>query len=383
MVTRGAKFLAMSVCLALAVPVILVLGPSKLSDYAYRELAYRVIVERVTAGLTDEEQITYALAEWIGSHEFAPPAAQVPAVDLTVFNDLVRGIGWCDQIAWGLSTLLAQRGIPSTLLMLSGAQQESRHTVAAVYLKGEWRVVDPLYKLTFVRPTGQLGTFEDLANPTSRLTLVSAKRDAIKRVDAEFFPQTYYRYFEPAYPATMWAPLTETKDVSRRFVSTVVAAYERVFGDRFVHAFQDAWLRRQSYQSVDEEIFLRARHYDLFFRTEAAAEGYRKFIAMQSAGAPPLDAWYFLGRLQHRTGQWASAIDTFTALLAYDAPLLAADKGGVMWTPFARYFRGTAFEALGALDQAQRDYELSAREYQVDSVIRLSALASRGGRPPS
>jgi transglutaminase-like putative cysteine protease len=138
------RLTALAVAVFIALPAALLMAPQKLRDYAYRELAYRVIADEVTKEATSDAQFAASLLAYVSGHETASSSAQV--VDDTVFNDLVRGIGFCDQQAWGLSTLLAKKHVPATLLMLRGRQQVSQHSVATVFLNGKWRVLDPYYQ---------------------------------------------------------------------------------------------------------------------------------------------------------------------------------------------------------------------------------------------
>ena len=111
------SLVALALFLFLSVPSALLLGPQKLRDYAHRELTCRAIADEVTKNVTGEIQVAESLFTFVSTNGYAPPT--IPAIDTTtVRDDLVRGIAWCDQQAWALSTSSAKKGIPSTLLML-------------------------------------------------------------------------------------------------------------------------------------------------------------------------------------------------------------------------------------------------------------------------
>lgn len=226
----ASRLTGFAVLLFVALPAGLLFAPQKLRDYAYRELAYRVIVDDVTQGVTSDLQIASSLFAFIADHEFAPGNA--PVVDTTVFNDLVRGIGYCDQQAWGLSTLLAKKRIPATLLMLRGRREVSAHTVAIAYLDGKWRILDPFYKQTFTTPSGELATFEELQRDPDLIRTASPKLAALARTKKPFVDE-YVSLYEPGFPPTKWSPLTEAKDPVRRSISALVDGYVTVLGSHF------------------------------------------------------------------------------------------------------------------------------------------------------
>lgn len=326
MTRRYARLIAVAMLVGLILvclipPALAVVAPARLADYVYRELAYRVISDRVTAGAESEMEKADALLNYMSTHEYAPtvhaggyaPGMESRPVDATVMNDLVRGIGWCDQQAWGLATLLAKQEIPGTLLMLRGNTPVSHHSVAEVYLSGEWRILDPFYAVTFVRPNGDLATFDDLQHPEQ---LASDRRGAIEAYQPDFFDDYYFSMFAPDHPPTRWAPLTSSKDVTRRIITRGVDLYEGVFGRAFAHPFQDAWLLRQRYDTEDAKLFFRARHYHLFFRQERALALYARLTTEYPNSSYVEDALYFEAHLRLGMGQWAEAARTFEALLS-------------------------------------------------------------------
>ena len=61
-------------------------------------------------------------------------------VDKNSFNDLIRGIGWCDQQGFLLMNLLNKAGIEKTRL-----RDVKNHTYSEVFFDDKWIIADPFY----------------------------------------------------------------------------------------------------------------------------------------------------------------------------------------------------------------------------------------------
>ena len=344
--------------LATAPALALLAGPKRLRDHAYRELAYRVIADEATRHAKGELQIVDALLAFVSEHETALTGAA--PVDATVLDDLVRGIGFCDQQSWALSTLLATKGIPATMLMLTGRDPISRHSVTSVYVADEWRIVDPLYDLVFFTRTKEPASFEDLSRADRRALLTSPKLPGLERYQPAFL-QWYFGLFDPTHAPIRWHP--DTKDAKRRAVSAVMALYLRL-GNGFAHRFQDAWLRRQVYDSPEIELFVRARHYDLFSRGDLALDHYRRLIAAYPFSSHAEDGLYFMARLLSDQGRVSEAVD------AYDLQLRRFGEQG-RWAILAHHFKGRALEDEG---QGSSESSETCARLQGGQWVRLCAF---------
>jgi hypothetical protein len=341
----------------LALPAALLLAPQKIRDYAYREVAYRVIADEVTKGATSHLQSAASLLAYISEHETAPSTAQV--VDDTVFNDLVRGIGFCDQQAWK---------IPATLLMLRGRQQVSQHSVTTVFLDGQWRVLDPYHHLSFLMPSGDPATFEELQREPRLIRSTNPKLDALERYK-KGFADYYAGLYDPRFPPDKWGSPTDSRNLVRSVITRIVDGYVALLGNRFVHAYQDVYLWRPLGSTPDGNLLMRARHYDLFFRRDAAYAAYQRVLAEYPASPSAEDALYFLGKWYEQQRQWQAAGRTFDQLLARIGP-------HAKWVDTAHYFNGVANEAQQNYPKAMREYLASAAAEQTDAAVRLSAMGA-------
>lgn len=343
--------------LAAVPPIAFLAGPPRLRDHAYRELAYRVIADEATRNAGDELQVVDALHRFVSEHETALTGAA--PVDATVLDDLVRGVGFCDQQSWALSTLLAVKGIPATMLMLRGRDEISRHSVTSVYVAGQWRIVDPLYDLVFFT-AGKPATFDDLSRADRRAVVTSPKLPGLERSQPAFL-QWYFALFDPAHAAIRWHP--DTKDTKRRAVSAVITLYLEL-GNGFAHSFQDGWLRRQAFESPEIELFVRARHHDLFSRRDLALAHYKRLIAGYPYSSYAEDGLYFLARLLADQGHASEAVET------YDLLLRRFGEHG-KWAILAHHFKGRALEdeGLGSAESSETCSRLQGGQW-----VRLCAL---------
>lgn len=68
--------------------------------------------------------------------------------------------GWCGNYVRVFIAFAAQEGYPAHKFHI---QSDGRsHTLAEVYYDGQWRIIDPFFNLVYLRPDGDMATFEEL-----------------------------------------------------------------------------------------------------------------------------------------------------------------------------------------------------------------------------
>lgn len=336
------------------------LGPQKIRDYTYRELTYRVIANTVTKKTENDLAIAKSIHTFINRHVHV--VSNSPVIDESPFFDLVRGIGWCDQQSWGMRELLAKKGIPAKLLMLNGYDSISHHSVAEVYLNGQWVVFDPLNNLIFYNLNGEIASFKDIQQG-------EINYDAFKNKDNNF-ANNYLKLYEAKYPPHRYKPLA-LRDGTRKAVSGIIDFYYALFGKHFANSFQDLYLIRTEHKyfihpfqgsqgsvrlanakhlAPDLELHLKARNYDLFFRHSLALKTYKKLIKQYPDSEYVDDNLYFMGVVYMDIHDWESAVETFTELIGKTSK----------WEGVARQFIQFAYKNLGKRDLSIKDYRVSA-----------------------
>lgn len=376
--------------LAVLLPAAAVVASTSVRDYLYRELSYQVVTNRIVGQEQDPERIALRLNQFIAENVYP---GNGPTLDTNAWNDLVRGVGWCDQDAWLLGTLLATRDIPGRFVMLNADTGGAVHTMAEVQLGGTWRVFDPLFGLVFPQngQNGSLATLADLVRDPSVVT----SHPAVQALPHEVRTKTQQFYADllsssSAKDPTRWAPLTDAKYGTRprRAVRTALRIYLSLFGAWGANRFQDLHMallpdrlpafdaamragNRPVLRTAAEDpalfLYFRARNYHLYERASDAERLYREIIDRYPDAFYAQMSDYFLGQLEFGLGQFQQALDQFsTALERYPNAGLGSQIHDAM---------GRIYEARGELDKAVEHYRLAQDDPMTTAAYRLAQLA--------
>src|SRR5262245_58543294 len=114
----------------------------KTADVFHREMIYMSIVDRFAPANETPLQQSEHLFHFDQTQAF--DIKNYPTVYATPLTPLIRGVGWCDQQAGLLTTLLRRRNIPGRVLALFMKEgQPSNHSVAEALIQGRWILLDP------------------------------------------------------------------------------------------------------------------------------------------------------------------------------------------------------------------------------------------------
>ena len=152
----------------------------KVAYYAYKEVTYRTILNNLCGKEKDPQRVSIKVLDFLHKNLYTPRGAG--AVDEDVYNDLIRGISWCDQRAWALGTLLGRLGIDNRMVMTRNPEGISNHTISELFINGKWRFFDPYWGMVIYDQRGELVSYRDIcANPS--LFYLSPKMTMIKNID--------------------------------------------------------------------------------------------------------------------------------------------------------------------------------------------------------
>ena len=382
---RKKRLVAAATMLLMAGLALSPLLSASLRSYLYRQMSFQLLADRIVGD--DEvspEEITIRIAEYV--EESLYPAGG-PVLDTNAWNDLVRGIAWCDQHVWLMSTLLSKKDIAGRMVFFL---DEGKHVIGEVFLEDEWRAIDPLYGFVFRRPgDNALPTVAELSedpaivfdNERVRALPVEARRNVAK-LFAQMLPVTT----EPS----RWSSLLEIQNasVSRRIVDRTIRLVLSLFGEWPAYRFQDLFLGLLPdrlvaldssaagsnrpifhHRSEDPALFLyyKARNYHLYERDVRAEQHYRELLARYPESPYAEKSEFFLGSLSLQIRRdYPAAVDQLSRFLTRHP-----DSD---WSPIAHYLLGRAYEELGNVDMLLQHYRRVSSDPYVGAAYRLAQL---------
>src|SRR3989338_11463285 len=92
---------ALAFLLLILFPFILLLHKNS-AYYAYKEMTYDIIIADICKGAKGTKNQAILINNFLYQYFSSPHDAIVK--DKDIYSDLIRGIAWCDQRAWALST---------------------------------------------------------------------------------------------------------------------------------------------------------------------------------------------------------------------------------------------------------------------------------------
>jgi len=273
-VIRG--FLFLVTVLVFSPLISLICANSSLGRHTYYEISFQVIAKNELPDSSAEE-ITRAAVDYTRGHLrlFADsrPYSGKP------FDYLIEGVGWCDYQAKVLCKLLAAKGIPCryAFLMVDENVANSPHTVAEVYIRGKWVVVDPLFGLIYQDDRGERIALEEA---TPEVVSMLPQMVSIKRHNPEVF-ECIMAIAERTYPLP-YPPQRSDDFLSEKHIFDLIAdKYVQIFGIKFAHLYQDIFLNLTApkIQEPARRLWYKARNYHLYGRKEKAHTLYRQILA--------------------------------------------------------------------------------------------------------
>lgn len=338
----------------------------KTAYYAYKEVTYRVIINNIIQGKNDPREIVDLFLEYFHNYLFTP--AEAMPVDRDVYNDLIRGIAWCDQRSWGLGTFLGKMGIGNRMLMTRNHEGISNHTLIEVLICGKWGLFDPMFGFVF-KDDNSLVSYEDVCRNPS-LFYLNPNMVKLKDINPEKYDyiKEYFTkniFYENALKPVIWQDPVSSKDFLRKIITGTLDFYISIFGKHFSYLYQDVYLSFFSPSAESDRVYFKARNYDLYSRDDLAASLYRQVIDSFPESQNCKDALFFLGKLYNRTNKANLSIDTLQALLER--------YPNTKWRRIATYFLGYDYELL-------KDFKL-AKDYYWEAEKMYGGSGAGGIQP--
>ena len=325
--------------------------------YCYKEVVYRTIINNIVGSEKDPEQISLKMLEYFNVKLFAPHGVTV--IDKDVYNDLFRGIAWCDQRAWAMGTFLGKLGIDNRMIMTRNPEGRSNHTVLGVFIDGRLRFFDPYYGIA-IKKDNELVSYEDICREPS-LFYLSQDMLALKEVDPLKYEETkdYYTkniFYDNPYAPSIWSNPISKKDFKRKVITAIMDCYIYVFGHRFSHLYQDVYLMSYAPPGEAESIYFKARNYDLLDRYQLAIDSYKEVINKFPQGSDTDNALFFLGVLYSRNKKFELSVDMLQILLK--------QYPNTTWKRITNYYLGLDHELMKNYSLAEDYYWKTIEAYK-------------------
>ncbi|MDA2915394.1 hypothetical protein MYX64_00855 [Nitrospinae bacterium AH_259_B05_G02_I21] len=357
-------------------------------SYLYREISYQWITDRLVG--KDDSAAVAAKRVMKYVHEQLSPIPGEEIIDKTSWNDLVRGVGWCDQADWTTATLLAKKGVAAKMAMMRNDIGSSPHTLLLVKHHGAWRVYDPLLGFAFRRSPSMLPvTLTELSRDSS----IIDQQPRLQQIEKDIRENriAWYRSMFPAEGSKapeVWESLLDKKNasISRRLVNQGIRLGISWFGAGLANSVQDYYLARlgptlASLTEIDGSVtrprrfavrerpdllwFYKARNYHLYGRVRLARKAYVEIVQNYPRSEMAPRARLFWGILEVKQGDSNRGRRLLSEFID--------NNPSSGWKPVAHYYLGRAAEFLRDEVEAIKYYSLASPLYS-DAPERISAM---------
>jgi len=303
---------------------ILPISPDKLSSFYYRELSYLHIAKDLQKDTKRDTLIN--IFEYVSDNMNA--ASGYGVVDKNSFNDLIRGIGWCDQQGFLLMNLLNKAGIEKTRL-----RDVKNHTYSEVFFDDKWIIADPFYGFM---PLDLDNNF--IGIPDIKDNLISDQIGLIKALDGKkssngiFYDGDYTKIYIPTEKRYINGEGDEFL-INRRYtpLRELIEEYSKlvylIMGKSYFHWFQDIYLETEKIENMaDPEnlwvtnysknnqkndksfvLFYKARNYDITNRIDKAKIYYENIIEKYPKSYWSKEAKFYLAIALYRNENYVDA----------------------------------------------------------------------------
>ena len=318
-------FLPILIFILLVAPVFLIpFTPDKLSSFYYRELTYLHIAKDLEKA--NDRDTIINIFKFVSDNLHSSSGYCV--VDKNAFNDLIRGIAWCDQQGFLLMNLLNKVGINKTRL-----RDVQGHTYSEIFFDDKWAILDPYYGfipldsenkflgITELKDNAihdQLGLIEALKGQSTADGIFDPDGSGGLDYKLIYIPsERHFRYTNyKNYEFNTFRRYGFSKELLESYSNS---AYF-FFGKLYFNWVQDMYLKSSVFENMtdpgdlwiksysknnqksDESflVFYKARNYDVANRTKKASDLYKEVIENYPNSYWSKEAKFHLGVLSYK-----------------------------------------------------------------------------------
>jgi len=159
------KKLIITICIILAIPILLVCLVPEAYDHIYGYFLFRKIGSNLTINIEDDFDKATAVAFWVFENiKQLERYPHIAVIDDNFLNIYKRGFGFCDQGAHVYATMMHWLGFEVKTLQIRKEDGTSSHTVAVVKVNGKFMIVDTTYHFIFAEGRGKPLGYDELEN---------------------------------------------------------------------------------------------------------------------------------------------------------------------------------------------------------------------------
>lgn len=209
-------------------PYITLFSGSKVREYFFREISYRVIYEKITKNCHSDSARVLNLYRYVKEQIDDPPIGS-KIKNGSPLDVLIEGTGYCDQQSDLLITLAGVGNIQGKLVFLFGYDSISHHAVCEILIDGKYRMFDSFYNLIFVTKNQTLASIKDIKD-----NQVSYMDTSMKK------PEGYLKLFESKYPEITF--LSNEVNVPRKAARFIIHLWIKTCGRLLLKNYFSSYL---------------------------------------------------------------------------------------------------------------------------------------------
>lgn len=284
----------------------------------YSDVSYYYICMKLTKDEPDVIKESQRIVDYIHQNVFTGPFA---VKDLPPLNNLIRGIGWCDQVSHLFIRLVEPLDVKGYLVFLNREKDgtgSSPHSVAVItprtkdtlayedFIK-EGVVVDALQGVIFRNSSGKEARFRDICS------------DDILESQQKYFSErspSRQLYCNMGRAFLSNTPISLASRKRRQFYRYIYP----FLPEKIIHLYQEMALNRWYKRSFSDEIdflYFKARNYHIYERF-GKAKGLYDIIIKKSADKKLIsECLFFQGMLFYRMRKLDKAKENFEKIIKY------------------------------------------------------------------
>ncbi|MBL7156897.1 MAG: hypothetical protein ISS92_01910 [Candidatus Omnitrophica bacterium] len=280
----------------------------------YNGISFYYIATKLTRGESDVLRKLQILVDYVQQNVFN---GHFETQDLPPLENLIRGIGWCDQDAHLYVRLIQPLDIRGYLFFLRNTAGASPHSVAVItpktkrklieyseIIKEGW-VVDAEQGVIFKNKSGQPATFQDIASGNA---LNSQDKYFIKGVNEYSYYSNEARIFLSNTPISF-------DNRKRQFFYKYIFPF---LPDKVIHIYQNLLLNKwysKLFKEKNDFLYYKARNYHIYERFSEARKLYETIISTSKDKTMISKCLFFEGMTYFRQKRFDYAKKKFESII--------------------------------------------------------------------